>query len=72
MTMIRHFSGQDIVMMEQRSRAAFINSLSGFKSVSLVGTANNEGLTNLAICKLKIGQSTESQQQIKSSIILFS
>ena len=49
MTMIRHFSGQDIVMMEQRSRAAFINSLSGFKSVSLVGTANNEGLTNLAI-----------------------
>jgi flavin reductase (DIM6/NTAB) family NADH-FMN oxidoreductase RutF len=47
--MIRHFSGQDIVMMEQRSRAAFINSLSGFKSVSLVGTANNEGLTNLAI-----------------------
>jgi flavin reductase (DIM6/NTAB) family NADH-FMN oxidoreductase RutF len=49
MTMIRHFSGQDIVMMEQRSRAAFINSLSGFKSVSLVGTSNNEGLTNLAI-----------------------
>lgn len=49
MSMIRHFSGQDIVMMEQRSRAAFINSLSGFKSVSLVGTINNQGLTNLAI-----------------------
>ena len=47
--MIRHFSGQDIVMMEQRSRAAFINSLSGFKSVSLVGTINNLGQTNLAI-----------------------
>ena len=49
MGMIRHFSGQDIVMMEQRSRAAFINSLSGFKSVSLVGTINNLGQTNLSI-----------------------
>lgn len=49
MNMIRHFSGQDIVMMEQRSRAAFINSLSGFKSVSLVGTINNLGQTNLSI-----------------------
>lgn len=49
MSVVRHFSGQDIVMMEQRSRAAFINSLSGFKSVSLVGTINNLGQTNLAI-----------------------
>jgi flavin reductase (DIM6/NTAB) family NADH-FMN oxidoreductase RutF len=45
----KHFSGQDIVMMEQRSRAAFINSLSGFKSVSLVGTIDNVGNTNLSI-----------------------
>lgn len=35
--------------MEQRYRAAFINSLGGFKSVVLVGTANDAGATNLAI-----------------------
>ena len=35
--------------MEQRYRAAFINSLGGFKSVVLVGTADAEGATNLAV-----------------------
>jgi flavin reductase (DIM6/NTAB) family NADH-FMN oxidoreductase RutF len=35
--------------MEQRYRAAFINSLGGFKSVILVGTADAAGATNLAI-----------------------
>lgn len=35
--------------MEQRYRATFINSLGGFKSVSLVGTKNKAGKTNLAI-----------------------
>lgn len=34
--------------MEQRHRATFINSLGGFKSLVLVGTANEVGETNLA------------------------
>ncbi|MEZ4904245.1 MAG: flavin reductase [Spirosomataceae bacterium] len=44
-----YFSQTDIQNMEQRHRAAFINSLGGFKSVNLVGTKNNAGQTNLAI-----------------------
>ena len=44
-----HFSSTDISQMEQRFRASFINSLGGFKSVVLVGTANESGETNLAI-----------------------
>jgi len=35
--------------MEQRQRAHFINSLSGFKSANLIGTINPAGLTNLCI-----------------------
>lgn len=35
--------------MEERYRAAFINSLSGVKSLNLVGTKDEEGRTNLAI-----------------------
>jgi flavin reductase (DIM6/NTAB) family NADH-FMN oxidoreductase RutF len=40
---------QDIKTMESRQRAAFVNSLSGFKSANLVGTVDSQGLTNLAI-----------------------
>jgi flavin reductase (DIM6/NTAB) family NADH-FMN oxidoreductase RutF len=43
------FSVADILNFEQRYRATFINSLTGFKSVALIGTANEEGHTNLAI-----------------------
>jgi flavin reductase (DIM6/NTAB) family NADH-FMN oxidoreductase RutF len=43
------FSVADILNFEQRYRATFINSLTGFKSVALIGTANDEGHTNLAI-----------------------
>lgn len=43
------YAQEDIVNMEQRSRAAFINSLSGFKSASLIGTIDGDGNTNLAI-----------------------
>ncbi len=43
------FNTTDILAMEQRYRAAFINSLGGFKSGVLVGTVNKEGNTNLAI-----------------------
>ena len=39
----------DFESMEQRFRTNFINSLSGFKSVNLVGTTDGQGQTNLAI-----------------------
>jgi len=35
--------------METRQRAAFMNSLSGFKSASLIGTIDNQNNANLAI-----------------------
>lgn len=40
---------QAIAAMPSRRRAAFINSLSGFKSANLIGTADHSGHTNLAI-----------------------
>lgn len=43
------FSSNDILQMETRKRAAFMNSLSGFKSASLIGTIDKQGNTNLAI-----------------------
>jgi flavin reductase (DIM6/NTAB) family NADH-FMN oxidoreductase RutF len=43
------FSHTDILDMESRSRAAFMNSLTGFKSASLIGTIDKIGRTNLAI-----------------------
>jgi len=38
-----------IMEMEQRKRAQFINSISGFRSVALIGTTDAKGQTNLAI-----------------------
>jgi flavin reductase (DIM6/NTAB) family NADH-FMN oxidoreductase RutF len=35
--------------MEQRKRAQFINSISGFRSVALIGTTDTKEQTNLAI-----------------------
>jgi flavin reductase (DIM6/NTAB) family NADH-FMN oxidoreductase RutF len=35
--------------MDNRTRAAFVNCLSGFKSANLVGTVDGDGRTNLAI-----------------------
>ena len=35
--------------MEQRKRAQFINSISGFRSVVLIGSIDTQGQTNLAI-----------------------
>ena len=40
---------QNILDFEKLYRAAFINSLSGFKSANLIGTISSEGKTNLAI-----------------------
>ena len=45
----RYFSFVDLMGLEQRYRAAFVNSLSGFKSVALIGTKDANGQTNLAI-----------------------
>ena len=39
----------DIDQLDKRFRTNFINSLTGFKSVVLIGTADTEGKTNLAI-----------------------
>jgi flavin reductase (DIM6/NTAB) family NADH-FMN oxidoreductase RutF len=38
-----------LMKMEQRKRAQFINSISGFRSVALIGTRDTKGQTNLAI-----------------------
>ncbi|MCW8803343.1 MAG: flavin reductase [Ignavibacteriaceae bacterium] len=40
---------EDILKFEKLNRAAFVNSLSGFKSANLVGTISAQGKTNLAI-----------------------
>ena len=47
--MQKHISSTEIMDMEKQERVHFINSLGGFKSVSLLGTTNNRGQTNLAI-----------------------
>lgn len=46
---MHHFSISTIQTWERFYRANFINSLTGFKSVSLIGTVNQKGQTNLAI-----------------------
>ena len=40
---------EQIMNMEKQERVHFANSLSGFKSVGLIGTQNKAGQTNLAI-----------------------
>ncbi len=42
-------SNDDILARPSRERAALVNSLSGFKSANLVGTADADGRCNLAI-----------------------
>ena len=44
-----HLTEHSIAAMPTRRRAALINSLTGFKSANLVGTADAQGNTNLAI-----------------------
>lgn len=43
------YSFSEILSLNDRFRRNLINSVSGFKSVSLIGTVNNSGTTNLAI-----------------------
>ncbi len=46
---MKHFTTELIDSMDKRYRAMFINSLTGFKSVALIGTKSNTNLENLAI-----------------------
>ena len=43
------FSIADLPSLDRFTRANFINTLSGFKSLSLIGTVNAEGVSNLAV-----------------------
>ncbi len=44
-----HLKKSDLNALESRYRANLINSCSGIKSVNLIGSRNNSGITNLAI-----------------------
>jgi flavin reductase (DIM6/NTAB) family NADH-FMN oxidoreductase RutF len=46
---MKSFSIEQIKLMDRFTRIHFINTLSGFKSVSLIGTINKVGQSNLAI-----------------------
>jgi flavin reductase (DIM6/NTAB) family NADH-FMN oxidoreductase RutF len=45
----RQIDERELLEMEQRYRANFINSLTGFKSLALIGTVDRKGQKNLAI-----------------------
>lgn len=47
--MLTHLDNSQIADLEDRKRTALINSLSGFKSLNLIGTVNKHGQSNLAI-----------------------
>lgn len=47
--MLIHFTNQQIAETEERKRTALVNSLSGFKSLNLIGTVNKDGQANLAV-----------------------
>ena len=47
--MTLYHDSDSIAAMDKRIRAAFINSITGFKPANLVGTANSGGHSNLAI-----------------------
>ena len=49
MKKILHFDTAAINQMERRYRANFINSVTGYKSANLIGTASPEGIDNLAV-----------------------
>lgn len=46
---MKRFQSGDFQEMEKRYRTRLINSLSGFKSVNLVGTVDGNGKTNLSV-----------------------
>lgn len=46
---VKHYSIDEIQGWERFYRANFVNSLSGFKPVSLISTINKEGIPNLGV-----------------------
>ena len=46
---MKTYTRNDLAKLEQRFNAAFINCLSGFKSLNLIGTISGKKQTNLAI-----------------------
>lgn len=46
---MKKYQSADFAAMDKRYRTHLINSLSGFKSVNLVGTVNSRGQTNLSV-----------------------
>lgn len=46
---MEHINLKKLTQMTSRYRAHLVNSLSGFKSANLIGTADKDGQTNLAI-----------------------
>lgn len=49
MKKILHFDKNAIEEMDKRFRANFINSVTGYKSANLLGTVDEDGITNLAV-----------------------
>jgi flavin reductase (DIM6/NTAB) family NADH-FMN oxidoreductase RutF len=47
--MVKHINSEQLMAMERFARANLVNSIPGFKSVVLVGTANAAGLGNLGV-----------------------
>lgn len=45
----KFYTIKDFQALEKRHRVHFINSLSGYKSANLIGSANTSGVTNLSI-----------------------
>ena len=46
---LKHISNSEFNIFDDRKRAHFVNSLSGVKSVNLVGTVSSEGNENLSV-----------------------
>ncbi len=46
---VKHFALSEIQAWDRFYKANFVNSLSGFKPASLIGTSNDQGVHNLAI-----------------------
>jgi len=47
--MMKHFDSEEIMASDSFFRTNLINSLSGYKSLNLIGTQNSQGITNLAL-----------------------
>ena len=46
---MKQYSLEDILGLDQRYRATFMNSISGFKSLQMVATKNSLGKSNIAL-----------------------